>query len=217
MSHNRIPLIPNEKIFFQEESTRRRPPNDSNTSRPRNHRSHGQTGASSSSESRQHTLTPQKFSWLLRHSAAVAEHMDPDAFVGFDVLQQISGASKDRMLELIAQDQKGRYEIRGEEVRAVNGHSVHFFDNYEVVEGDGRPEFLYHATNNQALPLIMGGALKRMGRHYIHMYDRPPSKTSVRYRILRIRPPPGHTLYRTKNGYILSREDIPAEYIEILS
>ncbi|EAT37616.1 AAEL010417-PA [Aedes aegypti] len=211
MSNTKIPLIPNEKIFFQEESTRRKPLNYADA----RHRQHS-SGASSSSDSRRPPfLTPQKFSWLLRHSAAVAEHMDPDAFVEFEVLQQISGASKDRMLELIAQDQKGRYEIRGEEVRAVNGHSVHFCDNYEVLSGERRPEFLYHATNDKALPLIMAGALKRMGRHYIHMYDGPPQKTSVRYRILRIRPLPGHTLYRTKNGYILCREDIPAEFIEV--
>lgn len=143
--------------------------------------------------------------------------MDPDAFVGFDVLQQISGASKTRLLQIIAEDQKGRYEVRGEEVRAVNGHSVHFCDNYEVLTATDRPEFLYHATNSQALPLIMAGALKRMGRHYIHIHDKPPQKTSVRYRILRIRPPQGHTLYKTKNGYILCREDIPAEYIEVWS
>ncbi|XP_065080024.1 probable RNA 2'-phosphotransferase [Ochlerotatus camptorhynchus] len=209
MSNPKNPLIPNEKIFFQPEPTHRA--SKSNEShRPQRHRTSG--SGNTSSESR---LSPQKFSWFLRHSAAVAEHMDPDAFVCFDVLQQISGADKTRMLQIIAEDQKGRFDVRGDEVRAVNGHSVHFCDNYEVLTTSDRPEFLYHATNNQALALIMAGALKRMGRHYIHMYDKPPQKTSVRYRILRIRPPQGHTLFKTKNGYILCREDIPAENIEV--
>ncbi|XP_055640352.1 probable RNA 2'-phosphotransferase [Toxorhynchites rutilus septentrionalis] len=190
MSDSRIPLISNEKIFFQQETD--------NAAR----------------HDRQANLTPQKFSWLLRHSPAVAEHMDTDAFVSFDALEQIADASKARMLEIIAEDRKGRFEIRGEEVRAVNGHSVHFCENYEIVQP---PEFLYHATNNKALPLIMKGALTRMGRHFIHMYETPPPKTSVRYRLLRIRPPESHTFYKTKNGYILCREDIPAEFIEILS
>ncbi|XP_062538443.1 probable RNA 2'-phosphotransferase [Armigeres subalbatus] len=181
-----------------------------------NHRQRNSHRAFGNTQSH-HPLTPQKFSWLLRHSAAVAEHMDSEAFVGFDVLQQISGADKTRMLELIAQDQKGRYEVRGEEVRAVNGHSVHFCADLEVIADDRRPEFLYHATNDKALPLIMAGALKRMGRHYIHMYDNPPQKTAVRYRVLRIKPPPGHTLYKTKNGYVHCRDDIPAEFIEVWS
>ncbi|XP_053681821.1 probable RNA 2'-phosphotransferase [Sabethes cyaneus] len=159
-------------------------------------------------------LTPQKFSWLLRHSPAVAEHMDLDGFVQFEILERISGASRDRMQQIITtEDRKGRYEVRGTEVRAVNGHSVHFCQNYEILESP--PTFLYHATNNRAAALIMSDALKRMGRHYIHLYDTPPAKTSVRYRILRIRPPEGHIFYRTKNGYILSREDIPAKFIEV--
>uniref|UniRef100_A0A182J3Q6 2'-phosphotransferase n=1 Tax=Anopheles atroparvus TaxID=41427 RepID=A0A182J3Q6_ANOAO len=141
--------------------------------------------------------------------------MDPDGFVSFDVLEQsCPGVSRNRLMEIIAQDAKGRYEVRAAEVRAVNGHSVHFCDNYEVIDP---PEFLYHATNDGALPLILGDALKRMGRHYIHMYDKPPAKTQVRYRILRIRPPKEHAYYRTKNGYILCRQDIPAEYLEILN
>ncbi|XP_038105417.1 probable RNA 2'-phosphotransferase [Culex quinquefasciatus] len=202
MSNHKIPLIPNEKIYFQ---------NQRPTGQRRSHNHHRSSDGS---------LTSHKFSWLLRHSAAVAQHMDPDGFVGFDVLlSQLKkpgcSATKERMLEFVATDQKGRFEVRGEEVRAVNGHSVHFCDNYEVVQDP--PEFLYHATNNHAVPLIMGGALKRMGRHYIHMHGAPPPKTSVRYRILRIRPPRGHVFYRTKNGYFLCREDIPAEFIEVLN
>ncbi|XP_058813424.1 probable RNA 2'-phosphotransferase [Topomyia yanbarensis] len=189
MEKSKIPLIPNEKVFFQ--------------------------NISHSRQSADRKLTPQKLSWFLRHSAAVAEHMDPDGFVCFDILKQISGANMERIQELIAADQKGRYEVRDKEIRAVNGHSIHFCQNYEIVQQP--PEFLYHATNNHALPLIMGDALKKMGRHYIHMYEQPPEKTSVRYRILKIRPPRGHVFFRTKNGYILCKVDIPAEFIEVMS
>ncbi|XP_058460527.1 probable RNA 2'-phosphotransferase [Malaya genurostris] len=162
-----------------------------------------------------HRLTPRKLSWLLRHSVDVAEHMDPDGFVPFDILQQISGAGLEQIQEAITKDSKGRYEVRDDEVRAVNGHSVHFCQNYEILPQP--PEYLYHATNNKALPLIMAGALKKMGRHYIHMYEKPPQKTSVRYRILKIKPPSGHVFFRTKNGYILCQDDIPAEFIEVVS
>lgn len=151
---------------------------------------------------------------MLRHSPVLAKHMDADGFISFALLEEsCPGANRNRMLEIVAQDTKGRYEVRGEAVRAVNGHSVLFCESYDVIDP---PEFLFHATNDKALPLILSDGLKRMARHYIHMYDAPPPKTSVRYRILRIRPPKAHTVYRTKNGYVLCRQDIAAEYLEIL-
>lgn len=60
---------------------------------------------------------------------------------------------------------KKRYEIVGEQIRAMYGHSKPKVI-YPVVEP---PEKLYHGTNAKAVKFIRKKGLKSLGRQYVHM------------------------------------------------
>ena len=67
---------------------------------------------------------------------------------------------------IVENDPKGRYEIRGEKIRARYGHSYPVSLNHEE---DRESRFLYHGTPRRNLPSILKEGLKPMRRRFVHL------------------------------------------------
>lgn len=68
--------------------------------------------------------------------------------------------------EMIRRSDKRRYEIRGDRIRALYGHSL---PGRLEKEPARPPPLLYHGTDPAALPSIRGEGLRPMGRQYVHL------------------------------------------------
>lgn len=70
-------------------------------------------------------------------------------------------------LEYLAQTtDKKRFEINGDKIKALYGHSVK--DNI-IREATKPPEILYHGTISYVIPKIKEYGLKPMNRQYVHL------------------------------------------------
>lgn len=67
---------------------------------------------------------------------------------------------------IVEGDEKGRYEMKGDRIRARYGHSVPVVLDQRPVRP---PELLYHGTSSSALPSILEEGLKPMGRRFVHL------------------------------------------------
>ena len=70
------------------------------------------------------------------------------------------------LARITAEDEKQRYEIRGDMIRAQYGHSFAVrIENPRVTP----PAVLYHGTSRRVLDAILTGGLKPMERQYVHL------------------------------------------------
>ncbi|WP_297506451.1 RNA 2'-phosphotransferase [Thermococcus sp.] len=110
--------------------------------------------------------------YILRHSPEEFG-LKPDE-EGFVPLAELVKALKtvypdvtgELVREIVENDPKGRYEIRGGKIRARYGHS---FPVRLKHEEDTESRFLYHGTTRRNLPSIMREGLRAMGRQFVHL------------------------------------------------
>ena len=104
--------------------------------------------------------------------------LDPEGFVDADLLaERITQTGKfDRKVTsedfkyIIATAEKQRFELRGNSIRAMYGHSV----NTIVKQTPARPpEKLYHGTAHKFVDAIRAEGLKPMNRQYVHCSPTP--------------------------------------------
>ncbi|RLG55568.1 MAG: RNA 2'-phosphotransferase [Candidatus Hydrothermarchaeota archaeon] len=69
------------------------------------------------------------------------------------------------LIRIIEKDEKGRFEIKNNMVRARYGHSIDLKLGYE----EASEEILYHGTSRKAAKEILKEGLKPMGRRYVHL------------------------------------------------
>jgi putative RNA 2'-phosphotransferase len=87
-------------------------------------------------------------------------------------------ATRADVMKLVAEgsgDDKRRFEVEANRIRARYGHSV---EQRIVYEPCAPPERLYHGTTPEALPAIRQEGLRPMGRQYVHLS--PDAETAVR-------------------------------------
>ena len=72
----------------------------------------------------------------------------------------------EHVLAVALLDPKGRFELKGDLIRARYGHSVEVRPQYQRVVVDGT---LYHGTWEGAVPAILREGLKPMKRLYVHL------------------------------------------------
>ena len=131
--------------------------------------------------------------------------------------------SKKELEEIVAQDQKGRYEISkdGRKIRALQGHSIPGIE--PDLEECIPPEILYHGTSSRFLQLIWKDGLKKMERNHVHLSGdiETASKVGLRHGgslvILVIDTSEmvkdGFKFYRSKNGVWLI-SGVPSKYFK---
>ncbi|MCE4625324.1 MAG: RNA 2'-phosphotransferase [Desulfurococcales archaeon] len=128
----------------------------------------------------------------------------------------------DDIISLAAEDEKGRYEVRGDKIRARYGHSVRVSIRYEE---SWDVEKLYHGTPLRNLRSIMERGLLPGKRLYVHLtpdpktaletgrrYGRPVALLEVDVRCLRRS---GRRLYKATSVVYLT-DSVPPDCIRVV-
>ncbi len=121
-------------------------------------------------------------SLILRHRPEVVGiKLDEQGFVEVSTLARAISKKEswrwvhvEDILEVIKTDEKGRFELKGDRIRACYGHSMDVDLEYEAIEP---PEFLYHGTSNFNIEKIKMEGLKPMRRKYVHLS--PDTETAM--------------------------------------
>lgn len=120
---------------------------------------------------------------------------------------------------IVAADNKQRYSVQGNKIRAAQGHS------YQVDLGlkpSIPPKFLYHGTTVTTEPIIRNTGLKPMSRQQVHLSENYDTATQVgsrhgKVKVLSINAEKAHSqgikFYKADNGVWLT-DFLPAEYID---
>ena len=111
----------------------------------------------------------------LRHAPWVYElELDDESWVPLDSLLAALKAkggtwlelSRQRIEAMMAAADKQRYELEGDRIRAVYGHSL---PGRLARVPAARPAVLYHGTPPRVAARILEEGLKPMGRQYVHL------------------------------------------------
>jgi len=108
----------------------------------------------------------------LRHRPErIGIELDAHGWVEIDALLAATAAhgfpiSRDELEEVVARNDKRRFMIDGDRIRANQGHTVPVDLDLPVVEP---PPLLYHGTVARNLPAIRMEGLRRMARHHVHL------------------------------------------------
>ncbi|MBX6386709.1 MAG: RNA 2'-phosphotransferase [Microbispora sp.] len=117
----------------------------------------------------------------LRHQPErIGIELDAHGWVRIDVLLDAAAAhgfpiSRTELEQVVAGNDKRRYMIEGDRIRANQGHTVPVDLGLPVVEP---PPILYHGTVARNVPAIRVEGLRPMGRHHVHLS--PDRETATR-------------------------------------
>jgi putative RNA 2'-phosphotransferase len=158
----------------------------------------------------------------LRHDPGrIGITLDPQGWVGVDEL--LAAAARDgfpfsraELERVVATNDKRRYALDGDRIRASQGHSVAVDLGLPAVEP---PAVLFHGTVGRSLPAIRAEGLKPMARQHVHLS--PDRETATRVGARRGRPViltvdagamhrAGHVFHRSENGVWLTAAAPPA-------
>lgn len=172
------------------------------------------------------TLKSKKLSWLLRHGARESGlAMDSAGFAPIDQVLRKTGLSRAELDAVVAENNKSRFEVRGAEIRAVQGHSGEgtpvtmegLERSWEEVLTDTS---LYHGTSVAAARSILEGeGVHSAARTHVHLAPEVEAKVGKRAGVdvlLVISPrrlrEQGERVFRAPNGVLLCRA-IPKQAI----
>lgn len=111
-------------------------------------------------------------SLVLRHKPEVAGlALDENGWIGIDEL--LAGCktaghmiSRSAFDEIVVTNEKKRFTVEGDRVRAAQGHSVDIDLGYQPVKP---PDVLYHGTATQFLDSIRKTGLQPQARQHVHL------------------------------------------------
>ena len=122
---------------------------------------------------------------------------------------------------IIANSDKTRFEIQGDRVRALYGHTIPMHISKEPIVP---PAILYHGTTHKAAQIILKDGLKPMKRQYVHLSVDTDTAVQVGKRrdsdpvILKIDAAKAHSdgvkFYKGNDKVVLA-DYIPPEYISM--
>jgi len=100
--------------------------------------------------------------------------LDNDGWVNInDLLEKViarhskfCGANQQTLESIIKNSDKQRFEINGDRIRAVYGHSIESKIQHENTQP---PQQLFHGTPVATAEIILKEGLKPMNRQYVHM------------------------------------------------
>lgn len=167
-------------------------------------------------------------SYYLRHKPEeLGLKLDKDGWVDIDLLlSKLSDKNvpldRASLNEIVASDNKGRYTIKENSIRANQGHSTSQVDlNFKK---ETPPIDLFHGTGVSSWDQIKNSeGLNPMSRHYVHLSqdkdtaqkvaDRSREKTIILKIKARAMVLDGHSFYLSENGVWLT-DSVPLKYIE---
>ncbi|MBI4821581.1 MAG: RNA 2'-phosphotransferase [Deltaproteobacteria bacterium] len=160
----------------------------------------------------------KKLSWLLRHAkpsdqGAVARDAAGWATVS-DVLQA-TGLTRELLERVVRDNDKQRFELSGESIRAAQGHSRESADSTELEASWERyrsSDSVWHGTRVSAAFAIAESGISAMNRTHVHLAPSPESIVGKRSGVdilLEVSPErlrsKGIELFKSPNGVILCR------------
>ena len=116
------------------------------------------------------TQISKTMAYLLRHDPEGME-MDEEGFVRVeDLLKRLRNrrlrVDGEDVEEIVCRDPKGRYEMRGDRIRALYGHSI---DVDPSLPDRNLPDALYHGTKRQSAEKILREGIHSGGRRKVHL------------------------------------------------
>lgn len=173
----------------------------------------------------------KKLSWLLRHGAReMGLAMDSAGFAHIGEVLRMTGLSRDELDQVVEENNKSRFEVRGKQVRAVQGHSLEgtpvtldgLERSWDEVTGDVP---LYHGTSVVAARAILDGeGVHSAARTHVHLAAAVDSKVGKRAGVdvllvtstvcLRAT---GLRVFRAPNGVLLARAIPAGAIVDVLA
>ena len=177
-----------------------------------------------------YTRLSKVISHALRHEPWVYElELNEEGWVEVETLMKTLRQEREEwknlsiqdLEEMIKKSSKKRYEITGNNIRALYGHSL---PGKLLKESSPPPEILFHGTSHRAWEIIKSSGLLPMNRQYVHLSFDKETAIEVGKRkdknplILNIKAKKafqeGVKFYKGNEKVWLS-DYIPAEYIQV--
>ncbi|MFE7775613.1 RNA 2'-phosphotransferase [Streptomyces sp. NPDC057445] len=160
----------------------------------------------------------------LRHQPErIGISLDANGWVAIDELMRAAAAhgfhfTRAELDHVVAVNDKRRFTIDGDRIRANQGHTVEVDLELPVAEP---PQYLYHGTVARSLDAIRAEGLRPMARHHVHLS--PDRETATRVGARRGRPVvlpvdagamhrAGHVFHVSANGVWLT-DTVPPEFL----
>lgn len=161
----------------------------------------------------------KRLSYVLRHRPdSVGLTLDEAGWVPVEKLLHAMKMTRSQLDEVVANNDKRRFTIEGERIRANQGHSVGVDLRLDPL---APPETLYHGTVARNLESIRAQGLLKGDRHHVHLSADP--ETAARVGARRGKPvvltvdsramaAAGHVFYRSANGVWLT-DSVPPSFL----
>lgn len=168
-------------------------------------------------------------SYGLRHAPwkVFSKNVDKNGFIDIETVLFSLNISKEELQQVVYQNDKQRFEIVGDKIRARQGHSANVKVDLGLKE-QIPPVSLFHGTSYDFQDSILKKGLMKMNRHHVHLSESIDTANNVGIRhaktmnnlmLLHINAAKmvskGFKFYKTDNNVWLT-DHVPSEYIEIL-
>ncbi len=176
-------------------------------------------------DKRKITRGSKKLSWLLRFGAAEAGvSMDPAGWVPLDEVKQFTGLDGNMIEQIVARNNKTRFQLQGRKIRACQGHGSGLPVRPGALEATWAvlPEaqqLVFHGTHAAAVEGIATEGILPGDRTHVHLAVAPDSRVGKRASVtvlLEVSVPllrrRGREVFVSPNGVVLTR-DVPLDCI----
>lgn len=128
----------------------------------------------------------KRLSWLLRHGAGEAGlSMDEAGWANVDEVLAAAGMSRHQLDEVVRDNDKSRFQVDGQRIRAAQGHSVEGMPitrealeaSWQVYQG---PDPIWHGTRASVLESIGRQGLLPGARTHVHLAETTDSHVGKR-------------------------------------
>lgn len=180
-------------------------------------------------------MDPKRERWLSKRLSTVLRHralelklpISDEGYIPIDILlkhQWFQGVTRDEIEFIVVNNDKKRFAIDGDQIRATQGHSIELkapiLTPITIENADEYPVIL-HGGYFKTWPLIKKTGLNKMGRTHIHLAKGKfgEVKSGVRksvevliYIDLKKALEAGLEFFESDNGVVLCEGPIPSEY-----